>query len=330
MSTIDTVLMQAYLANIQAALQNLDVPHAEMLVTCAQKLLAQPSAPSPADLPTQISTSIGLDTGITRQGKPNEDFAFAATGCNTQAQEADGLFLVADGVGGHANGQVASRLAAETIVNIILPFLHHACIQSADLENLVIDAVARANAIIYEQDQGAAISRPLDRMGTTLTVAAVFGIHAFIAHVGDSRAYLYRPGSGLRAITHDHSVVANLVASGAIQADEIYTHPKRNVILRCLGTAPTVEADLFYEQLQDGDILLLCTDGVWEMARDSHIEQILSSTWLSADLMVERLVRAALQAGGADNIGLVISQIQVNLTAMPTLVNPRAPFATIS
>lgn len=324
MSPLDTALVRAYLANVQAALQQRDVPRAETFIESVQKLLAQPSVPS-SDQPMQMHIGIGLDTGIKRQGKPNEDVAFAATGSNMQTQETYGLLLVADGMGGHAHGHIASRLATETVVNMVLPCLHGECMQTSNVGKLLMEAVTRANALIYEQNREGVASQFLDRMGTTMTVAAVLGARVCIVHAGDSRAYLYRLGTGLRVITHDHSVVANLVASGAIQADEIYTHPKRNIILRCLGVAPTIEVDLFSEQLQDGDILLLCTDGVWEMTRDPSIEQILSSSWLSAEHMAERLTHAALEGGGLDNIGLVVSQIQIHLTSMQTIVHAQFP-----
>lgn len=324
MSPFDTALVRAYLANVQAALRNLDVLRAETFIESVQKLLVQPSVPS-SDQPMQLNVGIGLDTGIKRQGKPNEDVAFAATGSNMQTQEMYGLLLVADGMGGHANGHVASRLATETVVNMVLPGLHGECMQTSNVSKLLMEAMTRANALIYEQNREGMASRFLEQMGTTMTVAAVLGARVCIAHAGDSRAYLYRPGTGLRVITHDHSVVANLVASGALQADEIYTHPKRNIILRCLGVAPSIEVDLFSEQLQDGDILLLCTDGVWEMARDLQIERILSSPWLSAEHLAERLTHAALRGGGLDNIGLVVAQIQINLTAMQTMVHAQFP-----
>ncbi|HEU5375887.1 MAG TPA: protein phosphatase 2C domain-containing protein [Ktedonobacteraceae bacterium] len=327
MSTVDIALIRAYLANARKALQSVDVSHAEILVGWAQKLLAQQFAPLSVDLSMQMSVGIGLNTGIKRQGKPNEDFAFAATDVNVQTQETYGLFIVADGMGGHANGQVASRLATETIVNTLLPFLHCECVQASNLGDRLVEAATRANTVIYEQNQQGVTSQPLDQMGTTITMAVVLGPHAFIANIGDSRTYLYRPGVGLRTITRDHSVVANLVAEGAIQPDEMYTHPKRNVIWRCLGAAPMVEVDLFYEELQDGDILLLCTDGVWEMTRNPPIEQILSSSWLSAEHMAERLMYAALQGGGLDNIGLIVSQVQMDLTAMQTIVRSPSIYA---
>jgi len=267
----------------------------------------------------QMSVGVGLDTGVQRRGKPNEDFVFATTGVNVQTQETYGLFVVADGLGGHADGQLASRLGTETIVDIMLPLLHSGRVQASELGNRLADAITRANDVIYERNQRAV--RLLGQMGTTITVTVVFGPHAFIANVGDSRTYLYRPESGLRVITRDHSVVANLVASGSIAPDDVYTHPERNKILRSLGVASTVEIDLFYELLQNGDIVFLCSDGMWEMTRDSHLEQILSSP-LSPETMAEHLLDLAIRGGGRDNIGLVVSQCQMNVTAMQTVIQP--------
>ena len=119
-------------------------------------------------------------------------------------------------------------------------------------------------------------------------------------------------------MTHDHSRVADLVARGDLAPDAIYTHPDRNKIYRSLGAASTVKVDLFYEQLQDGDILMFCSDGVWEMTRDEKIDQILAAP-LSADCMAEHLVHLAIQGGGADNIGLVVSQFRINVAGMPTI-----------
>jgi len=125
-------------------------------------------------------------------------------------------------------------------------------------------------------------------------------------------------------------MVANLLAAGVIGPEEVYTHPERNLITRCLGIASTVEIDLFYEQLQDGDILLLCSDGVWEMTRDSALEGVLSSSWLSAENMAERLMHLAFQGGGRDNIGLVVLQCQMQMDQIKTLLFPLVDSAPIT
>jgi len=324
MATVDLALVQAYLSNMQFALQNLDVSCAESHLGHALELLAQPDVKAPLHLPMQVDVGVGLDAGIRRKGRPNEDLVFATTGCIAQRCETYGLFVVADGMGGHAKGQDASRLAIQALVDVLLPLVQSGHVEGAEAGSALVDAVKQANAAVYEQNQHTASL--LEQMGTTMTAALVIGPHAFIANVGDSRTYLYRPGVGLRAITRDHSVVAKLVADGLITRDEVYTHPDRNKILRCLGADPTVEVDLFYEQLQNGDILLCCSDGVWEMTRDPEIEQILSSSWLSAEQMAERLMHAALQGGGLDNIGLVVAQLQMEVTAMQTIVGALSPY----
>jgi serine/threonine protein phosphatase PrpC len=317
MST-DLVLVQAYLENMQMALHNLDVQHAETLLESVQKLLVSSGTTLTYSPPMHISVGVGLDTGVHRKGKPNEDFAFATTGLNVQTQETYGIFVIADGMGGHANGRLASSLAVETIVNTLLPFLHYEQVRCAELGDLLVRAVTCANNLIFARNQQAAISSPLGQMGTTVTAGVVFGPHAFIVNVGDSRTYLYRPGAGLRAVTHDHSQVADMVIRGELAPEAVYTHPERNKIYRSVGATLAVKVDLFYEQLQDGDVLMLCSDGVWEMTRDEHIEQILAAP-LSAESMAEHLMHLAIQGGGVDNIGLVVSQFQMNVAGMQTV-----------
>lgn len=311
----DMALVQAYLTNVRMALQNLDVPYAETLLESVQEILTAPSVSCPFNSSMHISVGVGLDIGFYRKGKPNEDFAFAATGVNSETQDRYGLFVIADGMGGMANGHLASRLGAETIVNTMLPFLHHKQVNFSDLGNLLIGAVTHANDLIFRRNTEV---EALAQMGTTVTAGLVFGPHAFIVNVGDSRTYLYRQGVGLRAVTRDHSRVADMVARGDLAPDAVYTHPERNKIYRSLGATPTVRVDLFYEQLQDGDVLMFCSDGVWEMIRDEKIEQILAAP-LSADNMAEHLVHLALQGGGLDNIGLVVSQFQINIAGMQTV-----------
>jgi serine/threonine protein phosphatase PrpC len=322
MST-DVNLIHAYLTNVQIALQNLDIPHAETLLESVQKILIPPVTPAS---PVKLSVGIGLDVGVTRKHKPNEDFAFAATGVNTQTQETYGLFIVADGMGGHADGRLASRLATESIVNTMLPVLHHQQVDLTQLGAFLVDAVIKANGVIYARN--AALSDSDAQMGTTVTAGVVFGPYAFIVNVGDSRTYLCRPGVGLRTVTRDHSWVADQVARGYLAPEAIYTHPQRNKIYRSLGTEK-VQVDLFFEQLHDGDVLLFCSDGVWEMIRDEMIKQILASCD-DAAMMAERLVNLAIQQGGHDNVGLTVGQIQMNVMDMPTVQLSPIPVQTFA
>jgi serine/threonine protein phosphatase PrpC len=181
--------------------------------------------------------------------------------------------------------------------------------------------VERANVVVYQRNQQLSGSS----MGTTVTAALTVGPEAFVANVGDSRTYLYRPGQGLAQLTRDHSTVAQLVEMGAITCDEIYIHPRRNEIYRSLGATPSIEVDVFRKMLQDGDALLLCSDGLWEMVPDEQqFVGVLSSSWASADYMAERLVQLALAAGGLDNIGLVVVRVRiVDITGLQTIITLR-------
>jgi len=144
--------------------------------------------------------------------------------------------------------------------------------------------------------------------GSTLTMAVVEGPLALIANVGDSRTYLLRDHQ-LQQITIDHSVVAGLVASGRITLEESYNHPQTGLIYRCLGYMPTVEVDVFRQELQDGDMLLLCTDGLWEMVRDPRRMVSIIEEAPTLDLAAQQLVDAANAAGGKDNISVVLVRV---------------------
>lgn len=322
---VDLALVGAYLHNLQLALVNDQPQHAELLLAHALRLLSpaligQHPALLPSDLPIQFSAGVGLDPGKKRRVKPNEDCVFAAQGTVAPTRELFGLFLVADGVGGHVNGQEASRLAIETIVDEVLPRVRKGQLDSDSWGKMLRQGLKRANLVVFQRNQQLANSS----MGTTVTAALIVGAEAFVTNVGDSRTYLYRPGQGLAQLTRDHSTVAQLVEMGAITRAEIYTHPQRNEIYRCLGASPTVEVDVFHETLQDGDVLLLCSDGLWEMVPDEQqLADVLSSSWASADYMAERLVQLALAGGGRDNIGLVVVQVRIqDITGLQTIITP--------
>jgi len=234
-----------------------------------------------------IGRSAGLsDTG--RKRRQNED-AFV---CEPP------LFAIADGMGGAQAGEVASRLAAAVFEE------GAAAVQG---EDGVATVVRAANARIFER----AVHDPaVAGMGTTATVAVVDEAAATvtIAHVGDSRAYLYRLGS-LGQLTTDHSLVGELVRSGRLTEDEAAVHPHRSVITRALGTDADVEVDTLTLDGAPGDLVLLCSDGLSAMVRDDQILRVLEATGAAPREAAEALVSAANAAGGEDNVTVVLFEL---------------------
>jgi serine/threonine protein phosphatase PrpC len=216
-----------------------------------------------------------------------------------------GLFIVADGMGGHEGGEVASRLAVQIIgewltSRVLLPAFAGAGLPASEAARAqVVDAIQEANGRIWRlaQERG-------NDMGCTLTLALVLGPQAYIANVGDSRTYVWGR-AGLRQATVDHSVIASLIAAGLARPEELYTHPERSVIYRALGVAETVEVDVWEEQLQPGEGLLLCCDGVWEALRDEGIADVLGMEGEPQAACAE-IIRRANLAGGEDNLSVIL------------------------
>jgi protein phosphatase len=200
------------------------------------------------------------------------------------------LYAVADGMGGARGGDVASKLALETVEELF----HAGKIGLSD-------QVREANRIVFERSVS---DRAVSGMGTTLTAAVLDDEGAHLAHVGDSRAYLLRAGK-LRQLTEDHTLVGRMVRAGEISREEAETHPHRNVITRSIGTEPDVKVDLQDVPMLDGDRLLICSDGLTGMVAEGQIQAILEST-PAAQEAATRLVRAANNAGGVDNITVVV------------------------
>jgi serine/threonine protein phosphatase PrpC len=248
----------------------------------------------------------GLDTGIKRKGKPNEDslFAFEHVRASETGTKPIGLFVVADGMGGHKNGQEASQLVTRILREQLQPALEHGPVDEIFSE-LLVEAIHRANLALFRRNR-----EQLEDMGTTLTATLIFGYTAYVANVGDSRTYLYRDSQGLSQITRDHSTVAQLVEAGAITRDEVYTHPKRNVIYRSLGSRVSEDIDRFTVSLQNGDILLLCSDGLWEMVHDPEIEMIIRASYPYPSQISSMLIQAALNRGGKDNISVIVVYVK--------------------
>lgn len=260
-------------------------------------------------LGARVVAGVASDIGRTRKGEQNEDSALVLLldRLHDSVSLPCGIFAVADGLGGHANGQRASRLTVNVLAHtmlrqVALPLIGAAAeppVDEALLATLLLDAVQDANRSLCASNQDSGVDA-----GSTLVAALVYGEVAHLANVGDSRAYVCDE-HGLRRITSDHSLVAQLVASGMITPDEVYTHPQRNQIYRSLGDDPDVLVDIFTQELHPGMRLLLCSDGLWEMARDPQIEEILRGA-PDPQAACDALIAAANDGGGEDNITAVV------------------------
>ncbi|WP_287906258.1 Stp1/IreP family PP2C-type Ser/Thr phosphatase [Chloroflexus sp.] len=260
--------------------------------------------------PIPLIQMAGSYTDVGRVRDHNEDSLFRLTVCleNNGQRQSCGIYIVADGMGGHAAGEVASGLAVRNAARLLIDnYLQQMMAGSrlyheSEMRELVRQAVLAANEAIYHEGHAQA-----NDMGATLTMALVVGDRAVIANVGDSRTYLFRDGK-LRRISKDHSLVMRLVELGHLQEEDIYTHPQRNAVLRSLGDRAEPEVDLYSVRLFAGDALLLCSDGQWEMTRDPEMERIIAEI-ADPQRACEALVAAANQAGGEDNIAVILVRI---------------------
>jgi len=249
------------------------------------------------------------DTGLVRELDEDSLLVLAMTpSYESRIGPVVGLFSVADGMGGHEGGEIASKmalqvLAAQAVRHILLPAMAGEVVLDEDVTALLRQATIAANDAVYLARQ----KREND-MGTTLTTALVRDERLFLAHVGDCRAYRWNE-QGLEQLTTDHSVVASMIAEGRAAPEEIYNHPHRSVIYRCIGDKPTVDVDTDMLPLAPGDRIILCSDGLWEMIRDEGIEDVMmqeSDPQAACDL----LVKHANVAGGEDNISVIVVQVE--------------------
>jgi protein phosphatase len=217
----------------------------------------------------------------------NEDSVYPTTGGKNEA----GLVVaVADGMGGHVGGEIASRLAIEAV--------------AGDADQTIAQRVSKANDLILAE---AAANPELRGMGTTLTAAQLRPQRSLsIAHVGDSRAYLMRIGI-LEQLTNDHSVVAEYLRAGSIRPEDVATHPQRSMLTRALGLYEDIEVDTLEAKTRKGDRLLLCSDGLTSMVPEPRIAEILRNG--TPEEVVWSLIEAANQMGGHDNISVVVVDV---------------------
>lgn len=270
---------------------------------------------------------------VGKQRDQNEDCAYKRI--ESSAEGDQGLFIVADGMGGYKAGEVASKLTIETVSksldSLFRPLPEQPTIKlepsalgknakpsSEDaqnktrklsetpvvtaIEDQLSNAIQQANKAILRYGEQQASARGL---GSTVTAVLIQGDQAYIANVGDSRTYLFRNQS-LTPLTKDHSLVARLVEAKQIEPEDIYTHPQRNLIYRSLGAGrKNIEVDIFHETIQPGDVFLLCSDGLWEMIRHKNLLKTFSEGG-SPQKVCDKLIDLANESGGEDNITAVV------------------------
>jgi len=232
------------------------------------------------------------DTGRVRES--NQD-AFI---CGTIAD--DGLFcVVCDGMGGVNGGSVASSTAVKVISDRIID-VYREGLADKSIRNLMESAIAAANIDIYDASMA---DTNLRGMGTTVVATIVVGRKVYMAHVGDSRVYLIKD-DGIEQITRDHSIVQAMVEKGQLSQNEARTHPRKHFITRALGVDDTVDCDYGEMELNEGELLLICTDGLTNLVETDEIYKLVKSD--GTQTAPERLIHAANMAGGSDNITVVV------------------------
>lgn len=247
-----------------------------------------------------ITYKLSGKTNVGRVRKNNED--------NFLLQ--DSLIVVADGMGGANAGEVASQIAIDTVEDHLCPDalatigLHNPLAINNYLKTAVVEADDQIKTLTTLETEG---------MGTTIVIGLLIDGYLYMAWCGDSRGYVYNPATGLRRLTKDHSYVQSLVDMGKLTDDEAFDHPQRNIITRCLCDSSVVaEADVLPApyRVADGDIVMLCTDGLCGMLRDREIAAIFAAApGADADTLANNLIDAALDAGGSDNVTVALLHV---------------------
>lgn len=264
--------------------------------------------------PFAAGLAYGWITDVGRMREHNEDsvYVFVAEQQSSLPAPPFGLFILADGMGGHQAGEVASALACQTVAaqlmeRVYLPLLYRngnsgevGAASLLALTEMLAEAIQSANLEVYASTPGS---------GTTLTCALLVGDRLMIGHVGDSRAYLQQGQAAARLLTNDHSMVKQLVDIGQLTPAEAAVHPRRNILYRAVGQGGLLSVDVQSCRLEHDAQLLLCTDGLWGLVPDAALWEIVAAA-PTAQVACARFVEAANAAGGNDNITAIVVQFR--------------------
>ncbi|MEW5987279.1 MAG: protein phosphatase 2C domain-containing protein [Chloroflexota bacterium] len=278
------------------------VPREAWALEDTQKILAGRPAAEPAAAEPMIQVVRRSHLGAVRERNEDSCLAFVSLTGGQEPLPPLGLFVVADGMGGHQAGHEASRLVsrlvgAHVLSRLYLPLLQNPAAPPHPVQEVMVEAVQQAHLGLQQSDPGR-------DSGTTLTAALMVGRRLYLAHVGDSRAYLLSDGL-MELLTTDHSHVRRLQDSGQLTDEEAAVHPYRNILYRAVGQGSELEVDTFTRSLPATGRLLLCSDGLWGLLTADLLEKIARQSGPLAEV-ADELVDAAIAAGGHDNVTAVL------------------------
>ena len=255
--------------------------------------------------PEQLVAGCAQSVGLEREQNEDALFCLSSVLAGDKQAQAFGLYIVADGMGGHRNGEIASSYSVRAFSSVLIERLSRplfgpqAGLPQESLQEIVVGALTEAHRVVNEEASGG---------GTTFTAALVIGEQLITAHIGDSRLYLISPEGETKVLTRDHSFVNRLVELGQITSEEAAVHPQRNVLYRALGQGEPLEADVSAAYLPHGGKLLLCSDGLWGVVPDQEISNIVQAN-AEPSVACQKLVDAANNAGGPDNISVILVRL---------------------
>jgi serine/threonine protein phosphatase PrpC len=259
---------------------------------------------TPYDMP-QLVAAAGQSVGKQREHNEDSVLAITSTLAGKSVNVPFGLYIVADGMGGHQFGEVASNAAVRVIAGQIIRKFHSYLFAlptqppQDSLQEIMDSAIKEAHRVIQRDAPGS---------GTTVTAALVLGQQLTIGHVGDSRAYAIHPAGRIEQLTHDHSLVQRLEELGHLNKEEAASFPHRNVLIRALGQGDNLEVDIFTIPFPHNGSLMLCTDGLWGVIHEEDIRRALTDP-SNLPRACQNLVSAANTSGGPDNISVVLVQL---------------------
>lgn len=233
-------------------------------------------------------------TDIGRERKVNEDYYYIS-----DEKSEIKLYIIADGMGGYNAGEVASKLATETVKDYICKHFEKSKDSKEKIVDLIEKAIKHANDVVYKKSMA---HKDFRGMGTTLDICLIYNNRIYIGHIGDSRIYRIRKDF-MRKITKDHSYVQTLIEDGKITKEEAYNHPKKNMLTKALGCVEEVEPDIYVKTFIKDDILLMTTDGLTNMIKENEIYNIIRENPSKA---TNELINKANENGGYDNITVII------------------------